>query len=141
MATLASVILEGTDASKPSPSIPGRLYFTTDTDLIYYDTGSAWTAVGPSGNLSNPMTTAGDLIVGGTSGAPGRLAAGASGYVLTSNGSGAAPSWQAGGGGNCPRVRGSGDRLQERPQTVRVPTETRIGELNRADAAQRDCSR
>jgi len=50
-------------------------------------------------DFSNPMTTAGDLIIGGTSGAPGRLAAGASGYVLTSNGSGAAPSWQAGGGG------------------------------------------
>lgn len=45
--------------------------------------------------LANPMTTAGDLIVGGTSGAPGRLGAGTPGYALKSNGPGVAPSWQA----------------------------------------------
>ena len=33
--------------------------------------------------LSNPMTTAGDLITGGASGTPGRLAVGAEGEVLT----------------------------------------------------------
>jgi len=103
MATLSQAILEGLDASKPSPSIPGRLYFTTDTDLIYYDTGSAWVVVGPSGSVANPMTAVGDLIVGGTvSGgvaAPTRLAAGASDYVLTSNGAGTAPSWQPSSGG------------------------------------------
>lgn len=49
MSTLNQVILEGADASKPSAGIPGRLYLTTDTALIYYDTGSAWTLVGPSG--------------------------------------------------------------------------------------------
>ena len=49
MSTLASVIQEGLDASKPTASIAGRLYFTTDTNKIYYDTGSAWVAVGPSG--------------------------------------------------------------------------------------------
>jgi hypothetical protein len=50
--------------------------------------------------LANPMTTAGDMIVGGGSGVPARLAAGSTaGYLLTSNGSGAAPSWQAAGGG------------------------------------------
>jgi hypothetical protein len=46
------------------------------------------------------MTTEGDLIIGGASGAPGRLAAGTSGYVLTSNGAGAAFSWQAASGGS-----------------------------------------
>ena len=49
------------------------------------------------------MTTVGDLIVGGTVtggvAAPTRLAAATSGDVLTSNGPGAAPSWQAGGSG------------------------------------------
>lgn len=51
--------------------------------------------------ITNPMTTAGDIIIGGASGTPTRLAAGASaGHVLTSNGSGVAPSWQAASGGS-----------------------------------------
>jgi hypothetical protein len=44
----------------------------------------------------SPMTTGGDLIYGGASGTGTRLANGTSGYVLTSNGGTAAPSWQAG---------------------------------------------
>lgn len=35
------------------------------------------------GGMTNPMTTAGDLIVGGASGAPTRLAGGTDGHVLT----------------------------------------------------------
>lgn len=42
--------------------------------------------------FTNPMTTAGDLILGGSSGAPSRLGIGTSGQVLTSNGTTA--SWQ-----------------------------------------------
>jgi len=42
--------------------------------------------------VTNPMTAAGDLIVGGTSGAPARLGIGTSGKVLTSNGT--AASWE-----------------------------------------------
>lgn len=38
---------------------------------------------GGGGGMSNPMTTAGDLITGGASGTPGRLAVGAEGEVLT----------------------------------------------------------
>ena len=45
------------------------------------------------------LTTQGDLAVGGASGVPQRLAAGTSGNVLTSNGAGALPSWQASSGG------------------------------------------
>jgi hypothetical protein len=52
-----------------------------------------------SGGMTNPMTTAGDVIYGGASGTPTRLAAGTSGYVLTSNGAGVAPSYQASSGG------------------------------------------
>jgi hypothetical protein len=46
-------------------------------------------------NLTNPMTTAGDLIIGGASGTPERLEIGANTYVLTSNGTTAA--WAAAG--------------------------------------------
>jgi hypothetical protein len=52
--------------------------------------------------VSNPMTTAGDIIIGGTPvgsvAPPVRLAAGTANYVLTSNGPGAAPSWAIAGG-------------------------------------------
>ena len=52
------------------------------------------TCTGCTGNaLSNPMTATGDMIVGGASGTPTRLAAGANGYVLTV--SGGSPAWQA----------------------------------------------
>ncbi len=54
-----------------------------------------WAAAG----LSNPMTTVGDLIIGGASGTPIRLAAGTSAFVLTSNGPGVAPTWSAATGG------------------------------------------
>jgi len=46
--TGGSTILEGADASKPAAGTAGRIYLTTDTGLIYYDTGSAWITVGPS---------------------------------------------------------------------------------------------
>jgi hypothetical protein len=39
---------------------------------------------GGGGGFANPMTTAGDIIVGGVAGAPARLAAGSAGYVLRS---------------------------------------------------------
>lgn len=42
--------------------------------------GAAWEA--PSGGMTNPMTTAEDIIVGGVDGAPGRLAKGTDGQVL-----------------------------------------------------------
>lgn len=52
--------------------------------------------------LTNPMTTEGDIIYGGSSGVPTRLAAGTSGNVLQTNGSGSAPTWvsPSGGGGS-----------------------------------------
>lgn len=42
-------ILEGADASKPTAGTAGRIYLTTDTNRIYYDTATAWIEVGPSG--------------------------------------------------------------------------------------------
>jgi len=55
-----------------------------------------WTA-GGGGGFANPMTSVGDLIVGGTAGAATRLGIGANNTVLTSNGTTA--SWQASSGG------------------------------------------
>lgn len=47
--------------------------------------------------VTNPMTTAGDLIVGGSSGTPDRIAIGTTGKVLTSNGTTA--TWETPSGG------------------------------------------
>jgi len=44
-------------------------------------------------NALNPMTTGGDMIYGGASGAPTRLANGSAGQVFTSSGTTAAPTW------------------------------------------------
>jgi hypothetical protein len=43
--------------------------------------------------MTNPMTTGGDLIYGGASGTPTRLANGSAGQVLQSNGTTLAPTW------------------------------------------------
>jgi hypothetical protein len=193
LTTIAQVILEGIYADIPAYGIPGRLYFATDTNITYRDSGSAWVevlsggtgtgtvtsvaltvpailsvsgspitgsgtlavtlatetanevfagpasgsaadptfralaaadlplattgafgAVKPDGStitisagvisstaLANPMTTEGDIIYGGASGVPTRLAAGTSGDVLQTNGSSSAPTWvtPSGGGG------------------------------------------
>jgi hypothetical protein len=66
-------------------------------DGLFHLKDSAGTVTTPA--FGNPMTTQGDIIYGGASGLPTRLAAGTSTHVLTSNGAGAAPSWQASGGG------------------------------------------
>lgn len=45
--------------------------------------------------MNNPMTTAGDVIYGGASGAPTRLAVGTAGQVLKVNSGATAPEWGA----------------------------------------------
>ena len=53
--------------------------------------GVSWQT--PSTGMTNPMTTQGDLIVGGSSGAATRLAKGSAGQVLTMNSGATAPEW------------------------------------------------
>lgn len=47
----------------------------------------------PPGAFTNPMTTEGDLIYGGASGAPTRLPGGTAGQLLSTDGSAGPPSW------------------------------------------------
>lgn len=63
---------------------------------------------GGGGGMSNPMTTAYDLIVGGTGGTPVRLPKGSNGYVLTINGSGQIV-WAAASGGMTNPMTTAGD--------------------------------
>lgn len=96
------LITEGTAPSSPAAG-KRRLYVLSADHLAYLKDSS-----GAVVNLiTNPMTTAGDTIYGGASGVPTRLAGGTSGYVLTSNGTTSAPSWQAGGGGGSSAVLGA----------------------------------
>lgn len=96
-----------------SGGILSRLPIGADAKVLTVSSGlPAWLdASGGGGGMTNPMTTDGDIIVGGASGTPTRLAAGStSGHVLTSNGSGVAPSWQASGaGGEVLEYRRSGN--------------------------------
>ena len=50
--------------------------------------------------MSNPMTTQGDIVTGGASGASGRLAIGTAAQVLTVNAGATAPEWAAATGGS-----------------------------------------
>lgn len=45
--TLPTVIAQGTAAALPGFGIQGRIYFTTDTHKIFYDTGTSWVDVTP----------------------------------------------------------------------------------------------
>ena len=76
------------------PGTDGKLYFKNHS-------GTEYDLTATGSGMSNPMTTTGDIIYSSDgSGTPARLGAGTSGYVLTSNGAGAAPSWQAAAGGS-----------------------------------------
>ena len=66
----------------------------SDVRAIGQYTGSG---SGGGGGMTNPMTTAGDLITGGASGAPERIGVGSSGQVLKVVGG--VPAWAAEGGG------------------------------------------
>ena len=69
-------------AELPAASVRGRLALVTDVNggTLYWDTGVAWRQI-----TLNPMTFAGDLIVGGSSGTPARLALGTANQVLGVN--------------------------------------------------------
>jgi len=69
-------------AEIPSAGTRGRLALITDVNsgTLYWDTGAAWRQI-----TLNPMTFAGDLIVGGSSGAPTRLALGTANQILGVN--------------------------------------------------------
>lgn len=78
------------------------------TTMIYAD-GTDVLTYGTSGGFSNPMTTAGDLILGGSGGSAGRLAIGTNGYVLTSDGTTA--SWAAASAGFSNPMTTAGDLI------------------------------
>lgn len=63
----------------------------------------------PENIMANPMTAAGDLIVGGTDGEPARLAKGTAGQVLKMNAGATAPEWAADSEGMANPMTAAGD--------------------------------
>lgn len=61
------------------------------TSVDGYLTSSDWTTF--NSKMLSPMTTGGDLIYGGASGSPTRLANGSAGNILVSSGGTSAPAW------------------------------------------------
>lgn len=83
MTTAGDLIYGGTPSSGVAP--PTRLAATTNGYVLTLAAGvPTWAAA--TGGFSNPMTTSGDLILGGALGAPGRLGIGGNGQVLTVTG-------------------------------------------------------
>jgi hypothetical protein len=82
-----------TTTQKNAISSPATGLLVYDTVLLGYSfyNGSVW--INLNSVLNNPMTTGGDVIYGGASGVPARLANGSSGQVLTSAGGTSAPTW------------------------------------------------
>lgn len=76
-------------------AIAGRVYFKSDTGVLkYYDSvGTTWRTVANTDTaLTNVMATTGDMIYGGASGVPTKLATGATTGLLH-GGNGAVPTW------------------------------------------------
>jgi hypothetical protein len=87
MTTLATVINKGTHAARPAAGTAGSLYYETDTSLLFRDNGSSWDQIAVnSAGLSDPMTTRGDVIIRNSSNTTARLAVGAAGKILSSDG-------------------------------------------------------
>jgi hypothetical protein len=87
----------------PSESIDDRvaalLQAGSGISLTYNDASNTLTITSTaSGGMTNPMTASGDIITGGASGAPQRLAKGTDGQVLTLVSG--APAWQDSTGGS-----------------------------------------
>lgn len=81
-----------TNFNSTTPAAPGG-----NTNVTWQTDGSGnLSGYAPTG-LSNPMTTLGDIITGGSSGTPGRLAIGSTGQVLTVTAG--APAWAPASGG------------------------------------------
>lgn len=82
----SGLVGRGAASSRPSAGTPGRLYFDTDNNVMQRDNGAGWDDVGEGvDTLINPMTAAGDLIVG-SDGAIGSIATAAAGATFSDGG-------------------------------------------------------
>lgn len=91
-------LAEVADAPGTPDSGFGKLYVKSDGKLYFKNDAGTETEVTNVVYMTNPMTTAGDIIYGGASGTPTRLAAGTEGYILTMGATN--PAWAAAAAGS-----------------------------------------
>jgi len=89
----------GLDSSTRVPTV--RLGSGTADNTTFLRGDQSWAT--SSGGMTNPMTTVDDIIVGGSSGSPTRLAKGTDGQVLTINASTHHVAWATPSGGGTTR--------------------------------------
>ena len=98
----AVTVTEGTISARPAASLYGKMYYATDTNQWFLDTGSAWFTVGPdTTGVRHLLLQASGVIAAGT-GAGDYFFTGA-GNTLVVNGGGAAtayPLWMGDAGYN-----------------------------------------
>lgn len=87
----------------------GWSVWVADESKRYELLAGTWTIATGGSGMTNPMTTAADIIVGGASGVPARLAAGTNGFVLTMVAG--AVAWAAAGGGMTNPMTAAGDLI------------------------------
>lgn len=66
-ASLNDVIARGPIADRPVHGVPGRLYFTSDTNTLYRDSGLGWVAISLGAALSSATPSANGTAAAGTS--------------------------------------------------------------------------
>jgi hypothetical protein len=54
--------LEGTSAGRPAAAVKGRLYYATDIEAYYLDTGTQWNTISPSGWKVPVMSSALEVV-------------------------------------------------------------------------------
>lgn len=91
MADASKIIM--TEGDAPATPAAGTVVMYAKSDDIFYYKNDAGTERGLTEGMSNPMTTAGDMIYGGVDGAATRLDKGTAGQVLTMNSGATAPEW------------------------------------------------
>lgn len=78
--------IHGSGAPTSATNCAGSRFYIDDSTALLYVAGTGspctWALSGSGSGLSNPMTTLGDLIKGGASGTPARLALGTNGQYL-----------------------------------------------------------
>lgn len=97
LVNITSITIKEIAAASVGTPPSGKQYIFIDSTSHALSGKNSAGAVTALAGMTNPMTTAGDLILGGASGTPGPLAIGTNTYVLTSNGTTAA--WAAAAGG------------------------------------------
>jgi hypothetical protein len=91
--SLGAVAIKSLSAGTLSDTGAGTITAGDRPCVTYRSTGPSFVIEGGGGGFSNPMTTQGDVIYGGASGAATRLAVGTSNQVLRSDGTN--PDWES----------------------------------------------